>query len=191
MDLPKFQFLYAQLAAASSGDTLDDSLWNALLNRYFPQDEFIIAQRDKLADATETQTTSTSRVSVIGAAATRHVILIEHKHPSNEGQTTGWADAAAQLTRYMLHARNENKRTLNLQETDVLPYSMYGIVSIGIHSRFCILPPTADTLHGFPGTTPVPLHVKDDSQEIVRLLNDLVEKTAPYGLSSSVESPSA
>ena len=190
MDLPKFQFLYAQLAAASSGDTLDDSLWNALLNRYFPQDEFIIAQHDKLADATETKTNFNIQ-SVIGAAATRHVILIEHKHAFNDGQTTGWADAAAQLTRYMLQARDENKRTRNLQETDVLPYSMYDIVSIDIQSRFCVLPPTAETLHGFPGTTPVPLHVRDDAQEIMRLLNDLVQKTAPYGLSSSVESPSA
>jgi hypothetical protein len=83
MDLPKFQIIYNRATPKSIEDQVDN-FWNALLNLYFPQSEYILTQNARPSNANKTKADFIIQ-SVMGANGTRHVILVEDKHASRKG----------------------------------------------------------------------------------------------------------
>ncbi|KAK4246639.1 hypothetical protein C7999DRAFT_32973 [Corynascus novoguineensis] len=167
-------------------DTVDN-LWNAILNLYFPQREFIITQNARPEEGTKLKVDFIVQ-NVLGAEETQHVVLIEDKRASKEeGQDAAWVRAVEQLTDYMTRAKKGDKGKFDA----ALTYHMYGIVNVGRYSRFYVLQPTAKALEDLPGTQGKAYHVKNDELQIVAILKDIVNKTIPFGLSSSSSSSSA
>lgn len=185
MNIPKFQYLYDEVEPDSLEDTADN-LWNAILNLYFPQRDFIITQNAHPTDGVKPEVDFIFQ-RVLGAEETRHVVLIEDKRASEEGQGAAWGRALEQLTNCMTRAQKGDEKKLGAAVT----YSMYGIVSVGRYSRFDMLQPAAKALQDLPGTQGKTYHVKDDELQIVAILKDIVNKTIPFGFSSSSLSSSS
>ena len=189
MKVNKFQFLYKQIDSKSLEDRVDN-FWTELLRRYFYQDEFIITQNARPAN-NEKKKADFIIQAVSGPNSAEHVVLVEDKRPSLSGRDTAWEDAVAQLTGYMIQARDADKRKLKLKKGELLPYSIYGIVNVGKYSRFYVLHPRNDTLQDLPDTHGKVFHLKDDAQDIMKFLTELVAATIPYVSSSSSSSSSS
>ncbi|KAL2196712.1 hypothetical protein P885DRAFT_60726 [Corynascus similis CBS 632.67] len=151
MNIPKFQYLYDER-------------------------DFIITQNAHPRDGVKPEVDFIFQ-RVLGAQETRHVVLIEDKRASKEGQGAAWGRALEQLTNCMTRAQKGDEKKLGAAVT----YSMYGIVSVAGRE-------------GAPGPSWYPrkaYHVKDDELQIVAILKDIVNKTIPFGFSSSSLSSSS
>lgn len=178
MHIPKFQLLYNRMTAESPDDTVCN-IWLALLTRYLPQLEFIISRRQPPYGGTTGEKFILN--SVLGAHGVLHMVLIEDERAFEEPTQASWEEALEQVTDYMIQTREEDKEKLEAKPIGPLPYDIYGIVNVGVYSRFYVLKSADDTLQDLPSGGGKAFHARDDELEIVAILQELVEKTVPHG----------
>jgi hypothetical protein len=186
MGISKFQILYNAVEPECPEDTVGH-IWSAILTFYFPQLEFIHCRYARPVDSSMVKRNADFNIQcILGDKGTLHVALVDKRVFSDlEAPQASWEEAFEHLTDYMIQTRKEDKKKLDIDPTNVIPYNMYGIVSVGKHSRFYVLKPTDDTPQTLPSGGAKALHVRDDELEIVAILKELVAKTIPYGFSSS------
>jgi hypothetical protein len=186
MDIPKFQILYNAVKPECPEDTVGH-LWSAILVLYFPQLEFIFHRYARPVDSSKVERNADFNVQcLLGDKGALHVALVDKRAFNDlEAAQASWEEAFEHLTDYMIQTRKEDKKTLDIDPINPLHYDLYGIVSVGKYSRFYVLKPTDDTPQHLPSGGAKTLHVRDDELEIAAILKELVEKTSPYGFSSS------
>ncbi|KAK3290775.1 uncharacterized protein B0H64DRAFT_412104 [Chaetomium fimeti] len=187
MNVLKFQYIYN----AMTSETLEHTsgcMWNAILNLYFPQDEFIITPNSRPADSVKTRADFTI-YSVMGADKTQLVVLFEDKRTFNETINASCEEGIGQLTDYMIQSRKVDTESREI--AGLPPYDMYGILNVGSYSHIYMLKSDGTTLQRLSNSgNQEALHFKDDELEIVAIVKELVRKSLPHGFLSSPYSPS-
>lgn len=138
------QFYYNKIKDKNSLENNVDNFWLNLLPDYFQKKlKYGIEQESRLLPEVSKQRADWTIRYIKNGGQTK-VILMEDKRKSFESQSSVWASAFDQLTRYMTLVCAEqypdNEQTL------------YGAINIGTYTRFYQLNPYKKECIDYPGT---------------------------------------
>ncbi|CRG83140.1 hypothetical protein PISL3812_00488 [Talaromyces islandicus] len=170
MSKPVPKFYYEQIKIPGSMETAVDNFWNNTLLHYFTQDKFYGTEQEQRPLEGILKKRADFQIRYIKNGTATKVVLMEDNKRGHETQTSLWTEAVDQLTSYLKLVRAEQT-----QYDDIL----YGAVTIGTYVRFYNFVPDEQQLRDYPSTfTGKAYELRDDENEVHKILNEYVAKTA-------------
>ncbi|KAL9100089.1 MAG: hypothetical protein Q9163_004497 [Psora crenata] len=163
-DLGWVRYHYNQLGDKTSYENIVDHMWTAILYRQFPAvEDYNLFVRDRTIEQSEKSPDTT--VKQLQNFNPFTILIMENKRADYAGQSAVWARAVEDLAEY-----------LDLEMESSKPKFQVGLVAIGRYVRF-YWQVKIKSLVDYPGTDGKAYEVRDDKEEVQRILLNIKAKT--------------